>query len=83
MRVLSASDLHQGFSYPDLIEALRMGFQTDLVVPPRHHHSMVHSGATLLLMPAWKAVQFTGVKVVGVYPENTGKGLPSVQGSYF
>jgi ornithine cyclodeaminase len=82
MRVLSASDLHQGFCYPDLIEALRMGFQTDVVAPPRHHHSMAHFGATLLLMPAWKADQFTGVKVVGVYPENMDKGLPSVQGSY-
>ncbi|RMG79475.1 MAG: ornithine cyclodeaminase family protein, partial [Bacteroidetes bacterium] len=71
---------------PRLIEALRMAFQTDFHVPPRHHHAFsppnTSLDSTLLLMPAWDAGAYLGVKTVIVSPENRQIGKPSIQGIY-
>jgi ornithine cyclodeaminase len=89
MRIISAAELRQTFTFPALIEALKQAFQSDIEVPVRHHHAIERPGepaATLLLMPAWTkregASAFAGVKIVSVYPGNSGRGLPSVTGAY-
>ena len=56
MRVITAAELARIFAFPDLIEALRLGFRRGAVTPTRHHYSIAVGGeptATLLLMPAW------------------------------
>ncbi|MCH8233350.1 MAG: ornithine cyclodeaminase family protein [Bacteroidetes bacterium] len=86
MRIISAKEIVACLDYSTLIGALRDGFTSDIVVPERHHHNF--SGAsqnresTLLLMPAWKAEQNLGVKVVTVSPDNSKSGLPSIHGLY-
>ncbi len=90
MRVVTANDLARIFTFPTLIEALRRAFQSEMVIPVRHHHTMARPGkadATLLLMPAWtngakNGECYVGVKIATVYPDNATRGLPSVSASY-
>ncbi|HKH97443.1 MAG TPA: ornithine cyclodeaminase family protein [Beijerinckiaceae bacterium] len=87
MRVVTAAEIDAALSFPALVDALAEAFRADVVTPPRHHHTIVRDGAdaTLLLMPAWTGAVlggFLGVKIVSVFPDNGGKGLPSVLGTY-
>jgi ornithine cyclodeaminase len=87
MRIFTADDLQRTFTFPRLIQALRNAFQSDIVTPVRHHHTIARPGApdaTLLLMPAWTggAEGHVGVKIASVYPDNAARGLPSVMASY-
>jgi len=64
---------------------LKKGFSDDITVPPRHIHSIGKmpgkADNLMLLMPAWKK-EFTGVKIVSVFPENSLKNIPIVNGIY-
>ncbi len=70
-----------------LIERLKEGFAAKAVkTPMRHHHDFKNpaenADSTLLLMPAWRAGEDLGVKVVTVSPKNGKYDLPSIQGTY-
>jgi len=90
VRIVSAEDIDRTLSYPALIDALADAFRTDVTVPPRQHHIIPQDGrdATFLIMPAWNASpdaageRFLGCKLVGIFPDNTAKGEPSVAGGY-
>lgn len=86
MRIVTASEIATVLDYPSLVDRLRDTFRDDAVAAPvRHHHDIpVPDGrdATLLLMPAWRAGGYIGVKVVTVFPDNGAKSLPSVMGTY-
>lgn len=85
MRVVSASTVESVLEIEPLIERLRQMFRAGATVPPRHHHAVPVPGepdATMLLMPAWQAGRFMGVKIVNVFPGNGARDLPSVMGSY-
>ncbi|KGJ98688.1 ornithine cyclodeaminase family protein [Thalassotalea sp. ND16A] len=83
---ISAEKVIQALDYPQLISALRQGFAGDICVPQRSHFDMENPQAstetTLLIMPAWQAGGFAGVKLVTVAPDNSQINLPSIQGSY-
>lgn len=82
----SKEDLEQLLDYKSLIEALRAGFQEKYTVPMRHHHNYDNPKenveSTLLLMPAWQAGQYLGIKLVTVSPNNSKYNLPSIHGIY-
>jgi ornithine cyclodeaminase/alanine dehydrogenase-like protein (mu-crystallin family) len=80
VNVITAEQLARVATYPDVIEALRGGFKTDIQTPVRHHHE-TSDVSTLLLMPAWSAA-WTGLKTVVVKTDNAAMGLPTVQASY-
>jgi ornithine cyclodeaminase/alanine dehydrogenase-like protein (mu-crystallin family) len=88
MRVVSAAEIDAVLTFPDLIDALKRAFASDIVVPVRHHHAIERDGmatATHLLMPAWtKAASgnYLGAKIVNVFPDNGKRGLPSIYGTY-
>ncbi|MEO1514546.1 MAG: ornithine cyclodeaminase family protein [Bacteroidota bacterium] len=86
MHSISADQVHQHLPYHNLIEALRRGFCEGSDVPQRHHHNFLNPNAqkesTLLLMPAWQAGGYLGVKLIVVSPENVQRELPSIQGMY-
>lgn len=86
MQNITKAQLENYLDYPELIEALRRAFQEDFMVPPRHHHNYQNPKArkdsTLLLMPAWQAGKYLGIKVVTISPNNGKYDLPSVQGIY-
>jgi len=83
---LTAQQITKALPYPQLIQALKKGFQETYTVPLRHHHSYKNPttplDSTLLLMPAWQSGDYLGVKVVTVSPNNSVHQLPSVQGMY-
>jgi ornithine cyclodeaminase len=86
VRIVTSDDIARALTYPALIDALAEAFRGETVAPPRHHHTIVQSGAdaTVLLMPAWtqSVARFVGCKVVTVFPDNATRGLPSLYGSY-
>jgi ornithine cyclodeaminase/alanine dehydrogenase-like protein (mu-crystallin family) len=85
MRILGYSEVVAALDFPALVEALRQMFRAGAEVPLRHHHAIPvpgGSGGTLLLMPAWQAGRYLGIKVVTVFPDNRAQDKPSVMGSY-
>lgn len=69
----------------DLIAPIREAFAGEACVPPRAHHQIdVPDGTagTLLLMPAWRANRFLGVKIATVFPDNRLRSIPTVMAQY-
>ena len=83
---VSAEQIESIWQYKDFIPQLRIAFQTDFVVPQRHHYDYENgegeNKSTLLLMPAWSKEEYVGVKLVTVSPYNGKFNLPSIQGIY-
>ncbi|PJX13112.1 ornithine cyclodeaminase [Halomonas sp. 141] len=84
MKVISAKEVEQFLAWPGLIERLHHTFVNGVESPPRHHHAMHRPDgeATMLLMPAWEAAGYIGVKMVNVFPQNAEHGLPAISGLY-
>jgi len=90
LRSISADDIDRALDYPALIDALDEAFRADIVVPPRHHHTIARGGktadATLLIMPAWHGAAagdgFIGCKLATIFPDNARVGKPSLYGQY-
>ena len=81
MRILDAAQTAAALPFERLIPALREAFVSGAEVPLRHRHDMAQPDGTtaaLLLMPAWRAGGFLGVKVVSVFPGNGERGRPAV-----
>lgn len=87
MQFFGPDELEAVLDFPSLIEALRKAFAANIIMPPRQHYHIAAaspaSGGDLLLMPAWQAEEFIGVKIVSVFPDNAQQGLPAVSGTYF
>ena len=86
MLTINAENVNKALSFPQLVNALQSDFAAQVIVPPRLHFDMENPKAsretTLLMMPAWQAGDVAGIKLVTVAPENSLKGLPSIQGTY-
>jgi ornithine cyclodeaminase/alanine dehydrogenase-like protein (mu-crystallin family) len=85
MKILDAAQTAAALPFARLIPALRDAFVAGAEAPLRHRHDIAQSDGTdaaLLLMPAWRAGGFLGVKVVSVFPGNGTRGLPAVSASY-
>ena len=77
--------LRETLAWKPLIGAIETLFRKGCEVPVRHHHTIAlenQPDATLLLMPAWQAGDFVGVKLATVYPGNADRGLPAISGLY-
>jgi len=85
MLVLDEEQTRAALPWPELIEAIATMFQSECVMPVRHHHEMEvpnEESATLLLMPAWVPGRYAGVKTVSVFPGNVRRSLPAIFGTY-
>lgn len=81
MIVLARAAVAAALPWPALIEALAAMFRQGCEAPLRHRHAVGEDG-TLLLMPAWQAAGFCGVKIVQVNPGNAARGAPAVNATY-
>ncbi|EHM01990.1 ornithine cyclodeaminase [Acetobacteraceae bacterium AT-5844] len=86
MRMLDKTETTARLPWPALREALREVFRSGCEAPLRHRHPLPQNEAaegSLLLMPAWQAHRFTGVKIVHVTPSNASQpGLQAVHSVY-
>jgi ornithine cyclodeaminase/alanine dehydrogenase-like protein (mu-crystallin family) len=85
MIVFDEAQTRAALPYPELIDALADMFAQGCEMPVRHHHEIGVRGepdATLLLMPAWQAGKYLGVKIATVFPGNAGRGQPAINASY-
>jgi alanine dehydrogenase len=84
MQIIDDAAVERRLDLPRLIERLRAAFRADATVPLRHHHQIAVPNAapgTLLLMPAWSAGGYLGIKLVTVFPDNARRSLPTVLAS--
>jgi ornithine cyclodeaminase len=85
VNTINAAQLQELLPWDELIDALDKIFVTNVVEPVRHHHTLNVPGdppATLLLMPVWIEGNYLGVKQVAVFPGNSLRGQPGLNGSY-
>jgi alanine dehydrogenase len=85
MLYLSAPEVAARLDRATLIDALDAAFAAGCVAPQRASHAVgetTEPGKHLLVMPAWRAGEAIGVKLVTVFAENGGRGLPAVHASY-
>jgi ornithine cyclodeaminase len=68
--------------YPALMDALATGLQQAIVSPLRSHYEPNGDVSTVLIMPAWKAHEYMGVKLVSIWPGNSAKGQSAVSAVY-
>jgi ornithine cyclodeaminase len=85
MRVFGPSATRAALPFERLVPALRALFASGCTVPPRHVHEIPVPGAgafTSLLMPAWIAGRYYGIKTINIAPGNAARGLPALHASY-
>ena len=73
MLIIDAATVIARLEPGTLVDALERMFRAGCEAPVRHHHTIAVPGApdaTLLLMPAWRAGGYAGVKIVTIFPGN-------------
>ncbi|MCF4166078.1 ornithine cyclodeaminase family protein [Zavarzinia compransoris] len=85
-RHLGAAAARAALAYPALIDALGDAFAASRIEAPLRGHYPMNDGAgatnIFLVMPAFEAGGYSGVKLVTVAPGNGARGLDSVIGLY-
>lgn len=71
MQFFDQAAVAQALPYPALIEALATGLQQAIASPPRSVYTPNGDNSMVLIMPAWKAQETMGVKLVSIWPGNT------------
>ncbi|MES2978178.1 MAG: ornithine cyclodeaminase family protein [Pseudomonadota bacterium] len=86
MKRFNSQQTRAALPFPRLIEALRAMFIEGCEVPQRHTHTLAPQGdtggGTVLIMPAWQAGRYLGIKTVSIFPGNASQGLPALFSSY-
>lgn len=85
MLMLDQEAVRAALPWDSLIAALERMFLEGCSSPLRHRHPLPQQEAeegSLLLMPAWLAHRYTGVKIVHVAPGNAAKGIAAVNAAY-
>ena len=85
MKTFTAQETRDALPFDRLIAALRSMFIQGCEVPLRHTHTITNpdgSQGTVLIMPAWQADRYLGIKTVNIFPGNSAKGLPGLFSTY-
>ena len=85
MQIIDAATVVTRLQPEALAAALERMFRDGCTTPVRHHHTVPVPGendGTLLLMPAWRAGAYLGIKIVTVFPGNSRRQQPAVSAAY-
>lgn len=86
MQFISDETILQVLDYETLIQQIQRLFGSSIQAPPRIHIPLPtppgEAEGTLLVMPAWQADNYLGIKTITVYPSNPSKDLATIQGVY-
>ena len=85
MKFFNAPETRNALPFDRLLEALRRLFIEGCEVPLRHTHLLTApdgSQGTVLIMPAWRADRYLGIKTVNIFPGNSAQGLPGLFATY-
>ena len=82
MQFFDQQAVEQALPYARLVDAIATGLQEPIESPQRSHYEPNHDNSTVLIMPAWKAQQLMGVKLVSVWPGNSAVGQSAVSAVY-
>lgn len=85
MQIIDAATVVTRLQPEALATALERMFRDGCTTPMRHHHTVPVPGendGTLLLMPAWRAGAYLGIKIVTVFPGNSRRQQPAVSAAY-
>lgn len=85
MKTFDAAATRDALPFDALIPALERMFVAGCEVPLRHTHTLTAadgSQGTVLIMPAWQADHYLGIKTVNVFPGNAARGLPGLYSTY-
>ena len=78
-----AERVHAALGYAALVAELHKAFARGASVPLRHAHKVnEQQNDRLLLMPAWRAGEALGVKIVTAFPGNAKRGVATVAATY-
>ncbi|WP_138380374.1 ornithine cyclodeaminase family protein [Luteithermobacter gelatinilyticus] len=82
---VTAAEIAEALPYDRLVPELEKAFAIKTHIPERAHYQMGTDwgrDAQMLIMPAWRADGFFGVKLISLYPDNPKAGLPNITGVY-
>jgi len=85
MLIIDAEKTRTLLPFEQLVPALQQAFCDEVQVPLRHNHAIYPESSTpgcVLLMPAWNAQGYLGIKTVTIYPQNAERGLPGLHSTY-
>ncbi|MEJ7799987.1 MAG: ornithine cyclodeaminase family protein [Ilumatobacter sp.] len=77
--ILDAADVAGAAPYLDLVDALRDAHREPAAVCERIVYGPEGDPEKFMALPAWQAGESIGIKLVTIFPDNPGRGLPSVQ----
>lgn len=85
MKFFNTTETRAALPFDRLIEALKRMFVEGCEVPLRHTHTLTAddgSQGTVLIMPAWRADSYLGIKTINIFPGNAARGLPGLFATY-
>jgi ornithine cyclodeaminase len=88
VRLFDRSATRAALPFEALVAALESMFVAGCEVPARHVHTIGGAGGTgseqgtVLIMPAWQAGRYLGIKTVNIFPGNAARGMPGLFSTY-
>jgi ornithine cyclodeaminase/alanine dehydrogenase-like protein (mu-crystallin family) len=85
MQIFDSKTTEASLSYQALIPAIEQMFLEQCETPLRHNHRLSPDDGnndTLLIMPAWIAGRYLGIKHVTIFSKNHHKGIPGLHSTY-
>jgi ornithine cyclodeaminase len=85
MKFFDRAATREALDFATLIPSLKKAFIKGCEVPPRHSHTINGSDGntgTVLIMPAWEADRYLGIKTVNIFPGNQTRRMPGLHSTY-
>lgn len=85
MKIFDTATTREALDFATLVPSLKKAFIKGCHVPLRHSHTIETSDGgtgTVLIMPAWEAGRYLGIKTVNIFAGNAARGMPGLHSTY-